>query len=135
MEKIRVQKHLEVEVNDNGDTIRLRIEDPDFITNFYGVIDVFERVANDIESIPKDMDFIERVKTVKTKIIEIVTAIDGIFGDGSCAKIFEGHTPSIYEISELFECLFPIIEKYATDREKEILKKYNTNRKGTKYRR
>ena len=136
MNEIRVNSGIIVNVNDNGDTITINVEDQLFIEKFFLAIENFEKIQKEM-SAPKWKEKSEReqLSAMIDKTKEIMEEIDDMFGAGACKKVFGDIIPSVYLISEFFEQLIPIASKYADERQKKIAEKYNRKRKGgNKYR-
>lgn len=128
--KIRVSGGIRIEVNDNGDCIVAHVEDHNFIDNFRGLIDKFERIHEELKTAETGQISKEaQIQLVKEKMQEIMGAIDGLFGLDSCKKVFgEGIIPSGYLVAEFFEQLTPIFQEYTSNRQKTIAEKYSRNR-------
>lgn len=127
--KIRVTTGIVVEVNDNGETITINVEDQLFLDRFYALIEHLEEI---IASASKktEMSYTEAMQYMKEETGKIMSDIDGLFGAESCRKIFGEIVPSANAIADFFTQLLPIAEKYASDRQKKISERYNRNRKG-----
>lgn len=131
MEKasIRVSKGIEVEVNDNGDTITMNVESAEFVNEFYALLDKFENLADKARSDEyKAMDTREKLTVIVQGTKDVLASIDSIFGDGASRKIFGDATPSLYIIADYFEKITPIIRKYAEQRRSDIMRRYNSSR-------
>ncbi len=131
MTDIRVNRGIVVNVNDDGDTITVNVEDQQFIDRFYGLIDKLDKISAEMGS--------EAVKALETRLQvqkimgltkELMSDIDEMFGEGCCRKVFGDIIPSPYLIADFFDQLTPIAEQYMDERQKTIAKKYNRNRKG-----
>lgn len=131
MEKIRVSRGIVVEVNDEGETIRINAEDQMFVNRFYDLIERLEKTQKDMEE-HKDKEEREQLSIMIEKTREIMDEIDGMFGYGACVKVFGDIVPSVYLIADFFDQLIPIVTAYADDRQKQIEAKYNSHRKGSR---
>ena len=129
--KIRVSTGVTIEVNDNGETIVARIDDANFVSGFYDLLDFMERTQNEIESAEHGTDR-EKLNFVTEKTKDIMSQIDLLFGADTCRKVFGGTIPSAYAIADFFDQLLPIFEDYANERQRKISEKYNRSRKGSK---
>lgn len=129
--KIRVSTGVTIEVNDNGETIVARIDDANFVSGFYDLLDFMERTQNEIESTEHETDR-EKLNFVTDKTQDIMSQIDLLFGADTCRKVFGGTIPSAYAIADFFDQLLPIFEDYANERQRKISEKYNRSRKGSK---
>lgn len=131
MDKIRVNRGIVVEVNDEGETIRINAEDQMFVNRFYDLIERLEKTQKDMEE-HKDKEEREQLSIMIEKTRDIMDEIDGMFGAGACAKVFGDIVPSVYLIADFFDQLIPIVTAYADDRQKQIESKYNRYRKGSR---
>ena len=102
MEKINAIKGgTEVQVNDNGDTIVCNFGSQEFYADFTELIDNLEKVK----------------KYVST-------------GERTCKKVFGEITPSPILITDFFDQIIPIAQRYANGRNKELWEKYSRERDG-----
>lgn len=136
MNKIRVNSGIVVEVNDNGDTITVNVEDQGFIDKMFGLYDRIESAAHEMDS--KDIQSKsdrEQLDIMITKTKEIMKDIDEMFGADACKKVFGDIVPNPYLIADFLDQLTPITEQYMDERQKKISERYNRRRKGgNKYR-
>ncbi len=131
MEKISLKRGITVEVNDNGDTIELNLEDQKLVDRFYQLIGKLDEVKKNVnEANVRQISDRDKLQYMIGQIEEIMTGIDGIFGAGCCRKVFGDIVPNPYLIAEFFEQMIPIIEKYMQERKKKINEKYSRQRKG-----
>lgn len=129
--KIRVNTGVKIEVNDNGDVIVARLDDNQFISKFYDIVDTMEKVSNYMNSEEmKAKDGREQLEAVNEKTKDIMADIDNLFGPCSCKKVFGDIIPSGYALADFFDQLIPIFEEFADERQKTISAKYNRSRKG-----
>lgn len=138
MEQIRVNTGITVEVNEAGDTIRINVEDQNFIDKFYGMVDRLEqiRVHMGTEAVKK-LGEREQLQEMIGQTKQIMTDIDGLFGERTCEKVFgKNVVPTPYVLTTFFEQMLPVTDQYATERQKNISRLYNRQRKGgrSKYR-
>lgn len=132
--KIRVTTGIEIEVNDNGDTIRINAEDTSFIDRFFALVEDMEKMADHAKTEEiSNMSDREKIKWSISETHKIMEKIDELFGENTCNKVFGDIVPSYFILSEFFEQLIPITEKYADERNKKISEKYNRNRKGGRH--
>lgn len=129
--KIRVNTGITIEVNDNGDTIVVRVDDSNFVDAFYDLLEMMEQKEKEIAASKYENDR-EKLSFVKEKMKEIVRQIDQLFGQDTCKKVFGDIIPSGYAVADFFEQLVPIISEYSDARQKKIAEKYNRSRKGSK---
>ena len=114
-----------IEVNDNGDTIELRT-DADFMKeclhiqrNFRTAAEKYEALLNDENATPEAVS-----EAIDTVFKTTDAAIDKLFGDGACAKIFPARR-GIMRYTEFFTQLSQIMseqqaaaaDKYLSSRE------------------
>ncbi|MCH5271576.1 MAG: hypothetical protein J1E83_12640 [Lachnospiraceae bacterium] len=131
MEKIRVTRGIEVEVNDAGDTIIINVEDTQFIERFYGLIDKLQGLSTKFEAEKaKGTDERTQAKQLLDSTRELMVDIDTLFGENCCRKVFGDIVPGPYLIADFFNQLTPIAQRYSQNRQKEIAGKYNVGRKG-----
>lgn len=131
IEKIRVRKGIEVEVNDNGDTIMLLVEDMQFMDGFYGIIDKFTQAAERISGIETE-NTKEQLQLLIKECKNLTQEIDLVFGEECCKKVFGNIVPTPYAMTDFFDQLTPILGRYANERQSKIGQKYNKYRQGTK---
>ena len=136
MNEIRVKSGIVVNVNDDGDTITINVEDQSFIDKLFGFYDRIDSVANEIDTPEmKEKNEREQLEIVIEKTREIMRDIDGMFGADSCKKVFGDIIPSPYLIADFLDQLVPSANQYMDERQKKIAEKYSSKRKGSrKYR-
>lgn len=127
--KLRVNSGITIEVNDDGDVIVARIDDVNFVEDFYNLLEGLEKVDEDIKKTSFDNDR-EKIRYVSEKTREIMEQIDNLFGEDTCRKVFGDIVPSSYAITDFFDQLLPIFTEYSDARQKKIAEKYNRSRKG-----
>lgn len=133
-QKIRVTQGIVIEVNDAGETIKVNVEDNMFLERFCGLMDEFQKVADELDSENvKKMELRDHVSLMIDRTKLIMSHIDEIFGDGCCRKVFGDTIPGPYLIADFFDQLQPIAEKYMDARQKEISRKYSKNRRGSRH--
>lgn len=132
MEQIRVNRGIEIGVNDNGDSIFLDVENIYFVDRFKEMLNKLEEVSAQCDKIAEDsqMDAVDfQVDAMK----EITEEIDKFIGADTCKKVFgEDVLPTVYAVADFFMQLIPIVSKYTNARDERILKEYNPNRRGAK---
>lgn len=132
MEQIRVQRGIEIGVNDNGDSIFLDVENVNFFDRFKGVLSKLEEVSNEFDRLSESSE-VDAIEFQRAKIPEVMAEIDSFIGENTCEKVFgKGFIPTVYALADFFSQLAPIASKYATERDAKILKEYNPNRRGKK---
>lgn len=131
MTDIRVNRGIVVNVNDNGDTITIPVEDQQFIDRFYRLIDKLDKISAEMNSdAVKALETRSQVQKLMELTKDLMEDIDEMFGEGCCRKVFGDMIPSPYLLADFFEQLTPVAEQYMDERQKFIAKKYNRNRKG-----
>lgn len=149
MDSLRVDNGLKrIEVNDEKEYIEFSIVNNDFFRAFFDMLQWFEAQENrkeikEMEAKKEDVvseeskainyDAANAVLDIREKISkEACEKIDNIFGEESSRKVFGKVIPDMYMITDFFEKISPLIEKYAKERNQAIGKKYSKNRKGAK---
>lgn len=132
-----------IEVNDNGDYITLSLNDNDFLDRFFGLYDDLQRMADEytgrenairekhaaggeavMDGILKETYalYTEAGKSMKPKI-------DGLFGEGTCKKVFGDITPTFDLYIDFFEQLTPYLQEFAKEKTQRM-SKYSAARTG-----
>lgn len=116
-----------VEINDSGDYIVIPMGDNTFPQR---VIE-FSKKAEEQYNI-----LLEKEKELRGSDVEIISNMragillnvgllfDGLFGDGSCKKVFGNLAPSMDIMVSFMEQIAPLVNKFATERQSEIEAKY-----------
>lgn len=139
--KIKIDTGIrEIEVNDNGDTIKIRTADTAFQNKIFELTawvqaqkDGYERLNDELSTNIGNTDrFLEILHEINAVPEQAAARIDGLFGAGSCMKIFGTTTPDILLVLDFLNQLLPIFEDAMADRAKqrtaEIKNKYNIKR-------
>lgn len=147
MNQIRINKGIEIEVNDKGETITLATNDIDFLYKVNETAVEIEKIVKECtlkeKAIQKktpskeigyltDIDY-ELRKLYKKTFANMRKAMDGVLGDGACRKIF-GDTNSLTMWDELIEQLAPILQEagvFEKDIKAEIAEKYGDDSEDT----
>lgn len=133
MENIRVNRGIEICVNDNGDSILFDIENLNFYDRFASMMDTLQSITDEVDALEREHKSVDAMKFQTEKMKVLVADVDVIFGEGSSEKIFGVDViPTVFAFGDFISQLIPIINKYSDDRNAEILKRYNPNRKGGK---
>lgn len=105
-----------IEVNDAGDTIDLRT-DADFMKQCIKMRQNFAQTQEEYEKTLDDENVSAEV--VDAAVDKIFTdtdkAIDGLFGEGACKKIFPGNR-NVTQYAEFFEQLLTIMENQQSEK-------------------
>ena len=131
MEKLRLVSYAkEIEVNDNGDTIILQVEDQAIPRKIKKLVKTLEAKAKELEGLDDeaDIDIIED-KNYEMNLLA-KAAIDDIFGEGTCKKVFGDIVPPVERHIEFIKQIIPYFEEYAKERVQR-LEKYNPDRVGS----
>ena len=133
MEKLQtIKKGTEVQVNDQGDTISCNFGSQEFYADFTDLVENLEKIKSYVacEEFKKKSER-EQLRIMIDKTHEIMHDIDLVFGEQTCKKVFGDITPSPILITDFFDQMIPIAEKYAKGRNKELLEKYSRKRNGS----
>ena len=126
MEQIRIQSRTkEVCVNDDGECIKIPMGDDNFLVSFYETMSKIEAMETEIDP---NADEIELIRQSRNRTKEIMAGLDEMFGEGCCRKVFGDIVPMPDLLVDFFEQLIPIIDKFSTERQKQITEKYNRSR-------
>ncbi len=138
MEKIRLQRNIKrIEVNDNGDILELDFDDLNLPYKFYGMVKQFEtdrvKLIKELAEKLKGMSDDESVDTMvqaERKLNEYMRdAIDKVFGEGTCRKVYGDILPSWEMHMQFFDALRPYFEEEAKRRQQRM-NKYSARRMG-----
>lgn len=118
-----------IEVNDNGDTIALRLGDSEFQKKGVEAYQTLQNSISQLEDTAEEENeqILENFRNVVEK------SIDDWIGEGTCKKVFGDISPSLDLLAYFFDEIIPIINEYNTkqaNRNKQITNKYNPSRKG-----
>lgn len=138
MDKIRIQRNVKhIEVNDNGDTLDLDFDDLNLPYAFYGMIKQFEadrtKFTKELAEKIKDKSDEETVdafvEAERELNIYMRDAIDKVFGEGTCRKVYGDILPSVEMHMQFFDALRPYFEEEAKRRQAKM-NKYSARRMG-----
>ena len=138
MDKIRIQRNVKrIEVNDNGDILELDFDDLNLPYAFYGMIKQFEtdraKFTKELAEKIKDKSDAETadvfVEAERELNIYMRDAIDKVFGEGTCRKVYGDILPSVEMHMQFFDALRPYFEEEAKRRQ-EKMNKYSARRMG-----
>lgn len=120
-----------IEVNDKGDTITLRLGDSNFQKKGMEIHKTLVEKVKEIENITEENEAnSEKIENFR-KSVEI--SINEWLGEDTCKKVFGDISPSLDLMAILFSEIIPYFEEYNDSREKrtqKVMNKYNPNRKG-----
>lgn len=149
MEKLRLVSYAkEIEVNDNGDTILLQVEDQSIPRKLKKLLKTLGDKIKELESIydeadtdtiedKADIDTIEDkayIDTIEDKVYEMSlfakAAIDDIFGVDTCKKALGDIVPPVEKCIEFINKVVPYFEAYNKERAQRLTK-YSPDRIGS----
>lgn len=138
MEKIRIQRNIkQIEVNDEGEFIVLDFDDLDLPYRYYRMVRKLEKdrakfmneLAGKLKGKPSSVCTDEFVEAERQLNIYFRDAVDEVFGEGTCRKVYGDILPSIEMHADFLTQLTPYFEEYAKQR-REKMSKYNAGRTG-----
>lgn len=144
IDSIRVDTGVKkIEVNDEGETISLNFADQSFPARYFAMVDefkarqeAFEKEAAALDRAYEEQQLSEyersrQVAVFSLKVHEFFKdRVDGLFGEGTCRKVFGDIVPSVDLYVDFINQLAPYFEKYSKERQKKLMQKYNPKRKG-----
>ena len=126
---LRINGVKRIEVNDDGDCITIPVGDDSFLRGFYEALDDIQKAAASVK-IDGD-DILVAMDTVIDFDRQTSEKVDGLFGEGTCRKVFgDGVLPGLEMILEFFAAVVPYLEEYRKDRA-AALGKYSAARRGS----
>lgn len=138
MEKIRLQRNIKrIEVNDEGECIVLDFDDPELPYRFYGMVKRLEKDrvrfaeehAERLKGKPAGICAKELAEAERQLNIYFRGAVDEVFGEGTCRKVYGDILPSLEMHIRFFDALRPYFEEEAK-RRRARMNKYNAGRMG-----
>lgn len=138
MEKIRIQRNVKrIEVNDNGDILELDFDDLNLPYRFYDMIKRFEtdrakfttELAAKLSGKSDKNAADELIAAEREMNIYMRDAIDKVFGEGTCRKVYGDILPSWEMHMQFFDALMPYFKAEAERRQKKM-SKYDARRMG-----
>ncbi len=138
MEKIRLQRNVKrIEVNDNGDILKLDFDDLNLPYKFYGMVKQFEtdrvkfvkELAEKLKDMSDDESMDTMVQAERELNVYMRDAVDEVFGEGTCRKVYGDILPSVEMHMQFFDALRPYFEEEAKRRQQRM-NKYNAGRMG-----
>ena len=139
MDKIRITRNIKrIEVNDNGEFITLDFDDLNLPYRYYGMINRLEmdrvKFAQELQEKLRDktgMDSAEELVNAERELnIYFRDAIDEVFGEGTCRKVYGDILPSIDMHLQFFDAIRPYFEEEA-QRRRQKMNKYSAKRSGS----
>lgn len=142
MAGIRVRTgDLRVEVNDRGECITLPFSDQSFPNRVFAMTERLQTRAEEARAeeaalraaYPGEADelpYLKETAALNEKLHRALMAeVDGVFGEGTCRKVFGDIVPEIGLFEDFFRQLTPFFEQYGRERA-EKLAKYSPARTG-----
>lgn len=138
MDKIRIQRNVKrIEVNDNGEILELDFDDLNFPYNFYAMIKKFEtdrvkfteELAENLKGKSDEESVDEMIAAERELNIYMRDAIDKVFGEGTCRKVYGDILPSVEMHMQFFDALRPYFEDELKRRQQKM-NKYSARRTG-----
>ncbi len=138
MDKIRLQRNIKrIEVNDNGEYITLDFDDLELPYRYYGMLKKLEKdrvkfsaeLAEKLKGKPASVCTEELVNAERELNIYFRDAVDEVFGEGTCRKVYGDILPSVEMHLQFFDALRPYFEEEAKRRQ-ERMNKYSARRMG-----
>lgn len=138
MEKIRAVRNIKkIEVNDDGEFITLDFDDLNLPYRYYGMLKRFEKerakftneLAQKLKGKPTNICTEELVNAERELNTYFRDAVDEVFGEGTCRKVYGDILPSLEMHMQFFGALRPYFEEEAKRRQ-EKMNKYSAKRSG-----
>ena len=135
MEKLRIDNGLKkIEVNDEGEYIYFSLNDTNFFSKYADLVTLMESkkgMYDELEDGETDHDKLVAIAKMRADTCaEVCGKIDEMFGENASKKVFGPIIPDEVLISEFFDAINPIIDKFSRERAQQINNKYNGRRKG-----
>lgn len=134
---IRVGKRqiIEIEVNDNGDTIKIDPNDKRFTLSLTEFIKIVKGIIAETNKANEDLmkkindapeeALLEAVEFEATQSKKVAEAINNVFGAETCDKVFGKECiPSLDMILDFYQQITPFIQKAVNQRNQTINKRY-----------
>lgn len=116
----------QIEVNDDGDYITLRLGDAAFTNGLTQLIKEAQRCATELDAMPSGDTPEETAKFTEASVEacnQIVEHIDGLFGADTCKKVFGDRTPDFAAFTEFFTQIAALVKKFEEERRMESEKR------------
>lgn len=110
-----------IEVNDSGDTIVLELGSLKFMGELLTIFKEFgdgaKAISAQLESADeRSLDEISKIaEQADEACVKIAAKIDGLFGDGTCRKVFGRTDPGIYELTDFLGQVGELIRKFGAE--------------------
>lgn len=128
-----------IEVNDEGDYITLNFSDHSFPERFFAMLDKVQALAE--EAAPQEREIRDRYEAGSVELLRALTSldgdihrtisaeVDGLFGPGTCRKVFGDIVPGVELYDDFFSQLMPYFEEFSRERVQRM-SKYSAARTG-----
>ena len=138
MDRIRIKRNIKrIEVNDNGDVLELDFDDLNLPYRYYAMLKNFEqdrdRFTKELAEKIKDLSdeesadaFVQAERELNEYMRD---AVDKVFGEGTCRKVYGDILPSWEMHVQFFDALRPYFEEEA-ERRQAKMNKYSARRMG-----
>ncbi|MCI8810387.1 MAG: hypothetical protein HFF84_09735 [Oscillibacter sp.] len=130
-----------IEVNDSGDYIILNLNDNDFLNRFYSMYENVQKTADEMAAKETAIQEKQKDKEDNAELLketfrlytefgkDMMSEVDGLFGDGTCKKVFGDIAPTIDLYIDFFEQLVPYLNDFAKEK-MQRMSKYSAARRG-----
>lgn len=138
MQCIRITRNIKrIEVNDQGECIVLDFDDLNLPYRYYNMLRKMEQdrikfneeLAEKLKGKTDEEATAELIEAERRLNIYFRDAVDEVFGEGTCRKVYGDILPSIEMHMQLFDELRPYFEEEAK-RRREKMNKYSARRTG-----
>lgn len=138
MDRIRIQRNVKrIEVNDNGEFITLDFDDLNLPYKFYGMlkkletdrVEFAERFSESLKGKSNAECLDEFIAAERDLNIYFRDAVDEVFGEGTCRKVYGDILPSLEIHMQFFDALRPFFEE-ELKRRRQKMDKYSAKRRG-----
>ena len=138
MDRIRIKRNIKrIEVNDNGDILELDFDDLNLPYRYYAMLKDLEQdremftkeLAEKIKDL-SDEESADAFVQAERELNEYMRdAVDKVFGEGTCRKVYGDILPSWETHLQFFDALRPFFEEEAKRRQTKM-NKYSARRMG-----
>ena len=138
MQCIRITRNIKrIEVNDQGECIVLDFDDLNLPYRYYNMLRKMEQdrikfneeLAEKLKGKTDEEATAELIEAERRLNIYFRDAVDEVFGEGTCRKVYGDILPSIEMHMQLFDELRPYFEEEAK-RRREKMNRYSARRTG-----
>lgn len=127
-----------VEINDSGDTIVFELGSLKFMGELLAIFKEFGEGAKSISAQLESADgqSLDEISKIAEQADEacakIAAKVDGLFGDGTCRKVFGNTAPGIYELTDFLGQVGELVRKFGAENDeiKQKIAKYTEKYRG-----